>query len=249
MALGIAEFSAPGKSPSEKLRALEERGLWLELVNDGIAWKLARWRELLPSFRVYVRSVQAYLQHDLSLFSRSLAERRAAFNHVKQSIELAAKFGGEGVVTVVCYGKPQVADPWKEAVRVFKELSKVAEDVRITVSVEPLDRKRTEFLHSYSEVRKFVEQVASERVKLMLDTGHLWEDGEDPARVVRELGEELSELHLKDSGGLAPGRGELNFHKLAEICKEIRGLKCLEYKPSSSPEEDLELACQALGMV
>ena len=249
MKLGIAEFSVPGKNVGEKLRALERYKLWLELANDGKIRKFERWKELLSTSSVRVNSVQAYIQHRLSFLSSEEAERKAAITHVKQSIVIAAEFSANNVVTVLCYGEPGVEKPRRETVRVLKDLGKTAEDRGVTIAVEPLDVKRTSFMPSAEEVWKLVEEVGSERVKLMLDTGHMWDNKEDIGGLLQRFGQEIVELHLKDSNSLAPGKGEIDFRSLIDVCRRLSGLKCLEYRPSEKPENDLEIALRALKNV
>lgn len=246
MELGITDFAVPGHGLEEKLRVAEKHGLWLEIANEGAVWKFWRWKSLLPSFDVRVRSVQAFLQHRLSLLSRSQIERKAALNHVEQTIELASNLSAEHVVVALCYGKPGVENADEVLVKSLKELAGSAAEHGVTVGLEPLDRKRTEYRPTAEEVWEVVKLVDSEHVKLVLDTGHLWENGEDVKGVLEKFGDRVSEVHLKDSGGKAPGRGRLDFGPVVELCVRLKGLKCLEYRPGKNPEEDLNLALKVL---
>lgn len=101
MTLGSVEFCLPGASLKEKVVVAEKHNLWLELVNDK-----DKDLTILDSYDVDVKSVQAYLLHELSLLSGDYATSKAASRHVKDTIKLACKIGAENVV---CRSKTFVA--------------------------------------------------------------------------------------------------------------------------------------------
>jgi sugar phosphate isomerase/epimerase len=228
--LGCAEFCLPGKNLEEKLDAAKKHDLWVELIND-------KKRDLciLSSFDVKIKSVQAYLLHDLSLLSKNAAIRKAALTHVKDTIEIASKVGAENVLTVATYGN--AALPYKKCIEIFRELSNYALGYDAKILIEALGKKRTSFLPSLSEVSKLVENIDRESVCLAADTCHIYDSGKEVAEALEKFGSEIIELHLKDSDSKPPGKGALDFKKILKICKS--SLRCLEYK-SKNLEKDLE---------
>lgn len=229
--LGCAEFCLPGKNLEKKLEAARKYALWVELVNDK-----KKDLGILNSFDVKVKSVQAYLLHDLSLLSRNPAIQKAAIKHVKDTIEMAGKVGAENVATVPAYGYEHIVQPYKKCIEIFRELSNYALDYNIKILIEALSQKRTSFLPSLAEVRKLVKAIDRENVCLAADTCHIYDSGENVAEVLEKFRDEIVKLHLKDSDSLPPGRGKINFKKILKICKN--SLLCLEYKSNS--EKDLE---------
>ncbi len=247
MRLGIAEFSLPGQGLEEKLQTAEHKRLWIEVANDGVPWKCWRWKSLLPSYRVRVRSVQAFLQHRLSLLSKSEVERKAALNHVIQTIEFASLVSAKHVVVVLCYGKPEVEDADEQSVRALGEMAKVAEDAGITLGLEPLDHARTNYRPTTEAVWEIVKLVNNDHLKLMIDTGHAWNNGENVVEILERFRDVVSEIHLKDSESKAPGLGALDFEPIVNVCANAKGLKCLEYCPRSNPTAELEKALQTVA--
>lgn len=229
--LGCAEFCLPGKNLEKKLEAARKHNLWVELVNDK-----KKDLSVLNSFNVKVKSVQAYLLHDLSLLSRNPTIQKAALKHVKDTIEIASRVGAENVATVPAYGYEHITQPYKKCVEIFRELSNYALDYNIKILIEALSKKRTSFLPSLAEVRKLVKAIDRENVCLAADTCHIYDSGENVADVLKKFRDEILELHLKDSDSLPPGRGKINFKKILKICKN--SLLCLEYKSDS--KKDLE---------
>lgn len=249
MELGCAEFAVPGGSLEEKLKVLESHGMWLELVNDGER-TVEDIQEVTSGFKVGIKSIQAYLQHEVSLLSPDDRERGAAISHVKESIGIGSELGAENVVVVITYGKPGVGDPFDESVRIFGELGRFGRELGITVSLEPLGSSKTSFLPTAGEVLDLVREVNSENVKLMIDTMHAGSGDLRVERAIEELAHELSEIQLRDTDSRPPGGGTLEFGSiLRTVREEFNGLLCLEYHPGSDPEGDFMRARETVSDV
>ncbi len=237
--LGCAEFCIPGKNLEEKLEVAKKRNLWVELVNYK-----KRDLNVLSSFNVEIKSVQAYLLHSLSLLSKNAAIQKAALTHVKDTIKMASNVGAENVATVPTYGFEHAAQPHKKCIEIFRELSNHALACDVKLLIEALSQKRTSFLPSLAEVGKLVKNIDRENVHLMADTCHIYDSGEDAAVVLGKFSSEIIELHLKDSGSKPPGKGVLDFKEILKKCKN--SLHCLEYK-SKNLEKDLEDALKFIS--
>lgn len=246
MNLGCTEFAVPGDTLGDKLKVLESQGMWLELANDG----KKRARDILEvqsNFSVPIKSVQAYLQHEMGILSADVGEREAAVHHVEETIELASIVGAQNVVVVITYGRPGVNNPRRRCIELLRHFGELGEEHEVTVSIEPLGRLRTTFLPSASEVFQLIKEVGSGRVRLMIDTMHVYSDGQDPAEVIEELASEISEIQLRDTGSKPPGRGDIDFASVLKVAREkFKGLLCLEYRPGSDPRADFVSALNIL---
>ncbi len=246
MAMGCVEFAVPGKTLEDKLRVLESRGMWLELVNDGIDEKrLKDIINVMSSFNVPIKSVQAYLLHDLQMLGGKEKEQEKAVHHVEETIKIASDVGAQNVVTIIAYGKPMIENPREKCVKLFKYFGELGKEFNVIVSIEPLNRKRTTFLPSVPEVYRLVRDVGSEHVQLMADTMHIHSNEENVAMVVSEYFEEIAELQLRDTDSRPPGQGAIDFPTLLKIIREkFRGLTCLEFEPGPNPGSDFDQACK-----
>ncbi len=247
--LGCVEFAVPGGSLEGKLSILESRGMWLELANDGGrgADEVSRAQE---SFDVPIRCVQANLLHKLKLLSGDAAEHCAALSHVEETVRMASELGAENVVTTLDYGKPTAKSPRRLALETYRRLGRLAQELGVTVSIEPLGKNRSDFMPGISEVAKLVSEVSSPRVRLMADTMHIHDNGDDVYAALAARAAEISELQLRDTGSKPPGQGKLDFVKIMEKVKEkFRGLLCMEYKPGKNPQEEFIEACDFLADV
>jgi len=236
MLLGAVDFVLGGRAVEEVLGIFEELGLWLELAKFDIA------PEVLESYQVEVRSVQAYELHRLSLTSPHREERIAALRHVKERIELAGRVGAHRVVTVPAYGYSHATKAREICVRAFRELGEHASEHGVDIAIEALSPKRTSFLPRLRDVVALVWEISRENVQAMADTMHLHDAGEDVAEVLAHYGDEIAELHLKDTGSLPPGNGEINFERV--FSHKLKAELCLEY--SGRSEEELR---EAVGFI
>jgi sugar phosphate isomerase/epimerase len=243
LGLGCVEFAVPGRTIEERLGLLESRGMWLELVNDGNR-NLEHVLTAIANFKTPVLSVQANRLHSLKLLSDDRGEREAAVNHVKETMGWAAATGAKNVVTTLTYGDPSAKEPYPLALELFREFGRWAEELDITVSIEPLGKNRTSFLPGVSDVFRLVSELGLENVRLMVDTMHIHDNGDDVVGVVTTYLDEISELQLRDTDSKPPGLGGIDFSGLMKtVVKKFRGLLCLEYKPGSNPHADFNHAC------
>jgi sugar phosphate isomerase/epimerase len=247
MAWGCVEFAVPGNDLREKLKVLESRGMWLELANDGRK-KTNEVQEMLASYSVPVRSVQAYMQHELQLLSTDKGERELARRHVEETIRMAAGLGGENVVVVIGYGEPGMENPRRACLDIFRGFGALAEELGVVASIEPLGGK-TSLLPRVSDVQQLVEEVASENVRLLIDTMHVWSCEENPVQIIKKYSEHAKEIQLRDTDSKPPGAGEIDFTSIIKSIEGFPGLTCMEYRPGHDPWSDFELACKTCGVI
>jgi len=240
MDLGCVEFAIPGDTLEDKLRVLESHEMWLELVNKDISKKRLRYiLDILPSFSTSIRSVQAYLLHDLRMLSAANRDREVAVRHVEETIKIASKVGAQNVVAVATYREPTINNPMEKCVEIFKRFGRLGAESNVVISIEALDRERTAFLPSVSQVCELVRDVGSDHVRLMADTAHIHANGENVAETVRGYATEIMELHLRDTNSRPPGQGAMDFTSVLKVIRErFKGLTCLEYRPGLHPHAD-----------
>ncbi|MFH1820898.1 MAG: sugar phosphate isomerase/epimerase family protein [Methanobacteriota archaeon] len=248
-AIGCVEFAVPGATLEEKLEKLESRRMWLELTNDG-GRKPEDISGTFSSFKTPIKSVQANLLHELKTLSDSETEHKAAVRHVEETMRLASTVGAGHVVTTLAYGKPAAKDPRELAIKTYKKFSVLAEELGVTVSIEPLGKNRSIFLPGTSEVYGLIREVDSAHVRLMADTMHIHDNGDDVHDVIAEYIDEISELQLRDTDSKPPGQGSIDFERVIKMVgKKFNGLLCLEYKPGPDPNEDFIQACDFANVI
>jgi len=141
---------------------------------------------------ILVGGFVALVLHDPAVRETTLAE-------VERACALLSGAGGEVLVVAAATGldgydnRPELdADKWRYLVDTVQLVSSIASEHGLTATLHPHVGTHVE---SASEVDRF---LASSSVPLCLDTGHLLIGGTDPLAFVREHGDRVVHVHLKD---------------------------------------------------
>ncbi|MGH2627860.1 MAG: sugar phosphate isomerase/epimerase family protein [Anaerolineales bacterium] len=127
-------------------------------------------------------------------------------------------------------------EEWKRAVDSVRQAAEYAASHGVTLGIEPINRYETFLVTDLDRALSFLEDVASEAVKIHLDTFHMNLEEPDPANAIRRAGPRLVNLHASDSNRQAPGRGHIDFLAILEALREIGygGVLTLEPVPPGS---------------
>jgi sugar phosphate isomerase/epimerase len=95
-----------------------------------------------------------------------------------------------------------------------KRIADKAEALSIDVAMEVLNRYESHLLNTASDARRFVDEVGSKRVGILLDTYHMNIEEPDPVAALSTAGDKLFLFHAADSNRRAVGRGHVPFPSL-----------------------------------
>ena len=148
--------------------------------------------------------------------------------------EIAPYHVQNGTLHLPCYSRMSpggmdlaLARPHREAVmRILREGAARADSLGIRLNVENCGMHGQAEPAGYClatarDVAAFMAHLDCEEVGFCLDTGHAMLAGQDPAKMIRELGGLLSETHFNDNFGVLPNREpmECDFHRPPGIGK------------------------------
>jgi sugar phosphate isomerase/epimerase len=108
----------------------------------------------------------------------------------------------------------------------LERLLPLAERKNVTIAVEPEPGLLIQTAAEYQEFKKAYFRD-DRRMKMNCDIGHLFCVGDDPARIIREMGDEIVHVHLEDIGAnrvhqhLTPGKGVIDFRSIFAALGEI----------------------------
>jgi protein FrlC len=127
------------------------------------------------------------------------------------------------------------AEAWKHSCETLRIAAEEGRRHGVTVVVEAIRRVSSNLLWSSDQALRMVLDSAHPNVGLMMDTFHVWAEGEEPSEVINKYGERLSHIHMVDaseSGGerRIPGDG------VQDIAAVIEGLKEVGYEGALSVE-------------
>jgi sugar phosphate isomerase/epimerase len=152
--------------------------------------------------------------------------------YVKAATERAATMGAK-IIVLGSSGAKNIPPgfPYESALIQLKELliriDEIMAPLEITVALEPLNKKESNFITTASEGLELVQDLSLDNIKLLIDYYHLRMEDEDFA-VINEAGPDLRHLHIASKEGRLfpkPGDNEnygLFFARLKAIGYEGR---------------------------
>ncbi len=187
----------PGTSLEEKFMLAAEAGLdGLELTGVETQSEAEDARAAADAAGIEIASVMAATHWKLPISSTDEAVRVEGVKGVEQSLRVA-DWAGTDVVLVV----PGVVDEHTAysaaldlATKSIRELIPTAEDLGVTVALENVWNR---FLLSPVEMRDFIDQFGTDRVKAYFDVGNILLYGY-PVHWIEALEERIVRVHIKD---------------------------------------------------
>ena len=144
---------------------------------------------------------------------------------------------------------------WTQLRRSLVELLDHTEATEVVLLIEPAHSAESTLILTVDDGLRMIEEVGSERLGILLDTGHANVNGENLAEVISSLKDVPLHIHIDDNNGdsdahLIPGEGNIDFKPFAKTLKEIgyRGFVSAElgFQYTSDPDQAVEKAYAVL---
>jgi sugar phosphate isomerase/epimerase len=159
----------------------------------------------------------------LTFTDSSSAKRRRAVKKFNSLISFAHEIGSKMVTVGLVRGYPKSKVPeskaWTSMIECIRSCGKYAEDLGITLTVEPEIRYEVGHIHTIDEGISLVEKINLDSVKLMIDTFHMNVEEDSMTEPIRKASKHLAHVHIADSNRCAPGMGHINFLEIIEALK------------------------------
>jgi sugar phosphate isomerase/epimerase len=156
----------------------------------------------------------------LSLTSPDPESRRQASERYHEHIELASHFGAT-VFVGLCRGSASTENERSAYLdRLTAELiplAEYAERRNVTLSLEPIVRSMTNLLNTTHETLAYLNQPGLERVRLLMDTYHMYYEDESIPDAFRKSMGRIEHIHISDSDRKYPGSGKIDFQAVG-VC-------------------------------
>ena len=137
------------------------------------------------------------------------------------------------------------AAKWITAYKTLRQIAELAEKEDVVYNLEHLNTKVDHPGFAFSRVEdamRLLEEVGSPRIKLLLDVYHAQIEEGNLVATIRQCRGFIGHVHVADVPGRhEPGTGEINYHRIANIFREIEysGAIGLEAYPESDDVEAL----------
>lgn len=199
------ELFAPGPEavdPAELKSLLDQHGLNLAAVGTGAGMVI----------------------HKLSLTDPDPNRRAEAIHFVKTMISLGGPFGAPAIIGSM-QGRWEVNVSKEQALawlaEALQELALHAQQFRIPLIYEPLNRYETNLICTMSDGVYFLEQEGIANVVLLADLFHMNIEEADIAEAIRHGAKHIGHVHFVDSHRKPAGTGHMNYEPIARALQDI----------------------------
>lgn len=223
--LAYTEHNLPAATPAERFELARVHGLALEVANRDDD-RAERARDAgLP-----IATLQAWRMHEVHPIHPDKKVRGEAYEHLRRTIELAAKLGVPRVIAIAGYGQQVCEDPFAEARAFFRFVAPVAREKKVRVLIEPLSPLRCAALTAPMVLARLFEEIESPDVfASAIDTGHVIDSGRDVAEYLERWPRAVAELQLKDKGSSPPGP-DMPLSRWLRKLKAVPEVVCIEHR-------------------
>jgi sugar phosphate isomerase/epimerase len=151
----------------------------------------------------------------------------AARDYLEELVGMCADMEG----TVLVIGSPNqrslragqsYEDGWSRACALFGSVLDTAAERNVTLCVEPLAPKETDFLNTVADGVKMVRELDHPNFKVHLDVKAMSaEDGQVPEIIRATQLEDIGHVHVNDPNLYGPGMGDVDYGPIAEAFNEV----------------------------
>jgi sugar phosphate isomerase/epimerase len=208
-AIEIAPFTlAPyvtqiSKEQRDDIRAAAQRQ---KIAISGIHW-------------VLVQAEGMYLNH------KDAEVRRRTSKYFCDLVDFCADIGGK----IIVVGSPKqrnvegctYVEAWDWAKETFDASVLRAAERGIIICLEPLAPTETNFINTAEEAIRFVKQVGSPNLKIILDVKAMSSESKPIPQIIQESWPNFAYFHANDKNLKGPGFGDVDFVPIAAALKAV----------------------------
>jgi D-psicose/D-tagatose/L-ribulose 3-epimerase len=194
------------------------------------------------------RTTCSVLPREANLLSADPGVRAQGVNCLTQCVERTAELGASlmcgplyaalGLMT----GTRRTPDEWQRAVEGLRSAASRAEDLGVTLCIEPLNRFETYFLNTLRDASQLVHDIGAPNVRIHFDTFHSNIEERQPAAALRAVASDLGHVHISENDRGIPGSGHVDWRGVLLALKEVGYDGWLTIESFAEPEPELASA-------
>jgi sugar phosphate isomerase/epimerase len=153
---------------------------------------------------------------------KSLRRESAKFG--QQMARFCGMLGGK----IMVWGSPRARntlpewayeDAFQRGAEVVRAVAEEAGKYGVTIAMEPLGRKETNFLNTAEETIRFLKLVDHPAAKLHLDVKAMSDESKPIPQIIEESKDWTVHFHTNDANLLGPGMGEIQYEPILTALK------------------------------
>jgi len=194
----------------------------VELFGDLERYKAREVRSLLNDNGLAVLSLTP---DNVDLAHPELAVQRRAIDYYFRLLDLAAELGQP---VVSCHGAvgriralSEYGEEWAILVKGVRRIAERAQQAGLRIAVEVLNRYESHLINTADQAVRFVGQVGSPNVGVLLDAYHMNIEEADLRSALHSAREHLYLFHAADSNRQGVGCGHTNFVGIMRTLRDI----------------------------
>jgi D-psicose/D-tagatose/L-ribulose 3-epimerase len=223
--------------------------LWTDGLHDGMLPVLERLKKMgydgveIPIFDTDVEKYKAWGKRldDLGLARTAVSVRNEADNPMsadpkirragvdanKRLLDCCAAAGVHTQVGPIhsaighFSGAGPTRDEWQWAVESMREVAVHAEQVKVVLAVEYLNRFETYLLNHAKDAVRFCQDVNHPYCRTMYDTFHANIEEKDEAEAIRTIAPYLALVHISENDRSTPGQGNVDWDVTFDTLHEV----------------------------
>jgi len=189
---------------------------------DEIVALLDRFEMVVPNF------IPAQFRYPSILCSLNETIRRDSVQYIQDAVDNALRLRAPSVS--LCPGMTLFGEDlgrgWGQLRQSIVELLDYTEGTDLVLLLEPAHKAESTLILTVADGLRMIEEVGSERLGILLDTGHANVNGENLAKVVASLRDVPFHVHIDDNHGdsdahLIPGDGKIDFAPFARALQRV----------------------------
>lgn len=256
-----AKFSALAYKEDfrDSIRKVAELGFdGVELaIRDSKKVDLEEIKELVRHYHLEVPAIgtgQAWSEEGLSFSDPRVKVREKAIARIKDHIDFAAEFSAQVIIGLIrgrIEDRVSREDAEKWSLDCVQECARLAQGLKVGLTLEPLNRYETNFINTVAEGIEFIKKVDLPNIGTLIDTFHMNIEEVSLYESIVRAKDYITHVHLADSNRWAPGSGHLDFAQVIKTLEKINyeGYLSAEILPLPDPDRAARLTIEHLKQI